>query len=233
MSSRRIETQDSVPRSGATTQTVAREVGGRTESGERRSRWEGSNHSRSLLTLVSWGATTDGAPPDDAAPQTRPSLPPGVQAGDYVKAVVKLCNQGQQAQAGPYLKAAQDFRNQLSPEDQATLDQYSQMLTASPATAGAGVGGPDPAAGYNPAPVGADPAMAAAPAAGSNRERAVALVAAARQAMASGQLAQAQQYAEQANALAVPFSANEDNPARVLADLQRSRQRRSDGTRRH
>lgn len=158
-----------------------------------------------LLTLVSWGATTDGAPPDDAAPQARPTLPPGVQAGDYVRAVATKIRQGKPDEAGPYLEAAQAFRDQLSPEELAALDQYAQMLAPAPGPAGA------------PATV-----VASSPAPGSNRDRAVALVAAARQAQAAGQPEQARAYAREADALAVPFAPEEDNPARVLAELDRA-----------
>ena len=60
-----------------------------------------------LLTLGSWGAATDGAPPDDAAAPTRPAPP--APPGEYVKAGVKLYGSGQYDMAAKYLKAANDY----------------------------------------------------------------------------------------------------------------------------
>jgi len=158
-----------------------------------------------MLTLGVWGATTEGSPPDDPLTQTRPSLPPGVQAGDYVRAVVKLYSEGKQSQAGPYLKAAQDFRDLLSPEEQATLDQYSQAMTAG------STGQPSAAVMV---PGGAAPES-------STRQRAIGLVASARAALNAGQIEQARQLAQEAQSLSAPFAAEEDNPARVLADIEK------------
>ena len=36
---------------------------------------------------------------DGATAQARPALPPGVQPGDYVRAVVNLCDRGEAAEA--------------------------------------------------------------------------------------------------------------------------------------
>lgn len=163
-----------------------------------------------LLTLGLWGATTDGAPPDDAAPASRGALPPGVQAGDYVKAVARLCNAGKHDQAGPYLKAAMDFRDQLSPAEQATLDQYARVLSQGAAAM------PTPPVPSVSSPLPSPSASAAAP-----RDRAVALVAAARAALDAQQPDEARRLAREADALGVPFSGAEDNPARILSEADR------------
>jgi type II secretory pathway component GspD/PulD (secretin) len=159
-----------------------------------------------LLTVTLWGAATEGAPQDGAASRARPSLPPGVQPGQYVQAVVTLYNRGKADEAGPYIQAANDFRHMLTPEQSATLDRYAALC----------LGGA--AAPADPAVARVEAAGPAAPA----RDRAVGLVAQARQALAAGQVAEAQRLAREAESLGVPFAAEEDNPARVLADCQRA-----------
>jgi type II secretory pathway component GspD/PulD (secretin) len=156
-----------------------------------------------LLTLCLWGATTDGAPQAGAAPQSRPALPPGVKASDYVDAVVRLHGMGRSAEAGPYLKAAYDYRDQLTEAQRATLDRYAALVR------GASAPMPTPSAPHAATPT-VDP-----------RTRAVALVASARQAAAAGQVEEARRLALEAQSLGVPFAATEDSPARLLSDLQR------------
>lgn len=159
-----------------------------------------------LLTLSLWGAPADGAPQDGATPQARPTLPPGVKPGDYVQAVVKLHQAGKAAQAGPYIKAANDFRDMLTPEERAVLDRYSA---------------PAQAYGSN-VPTSRQPAPAAYAPQANPRDRAVALTASARQALAVGQVDEARRLAMEAQSLGVPFAATEDNPARLLAEIERS-----------
>ncbi len=189
-----------------------------------------------LLTLGMWGATTDGAPPDDAAPASRGALPPGVQAGDYVKAVVSLCNRGEHAKAGAYLQAAQDFRDQLSPADQATLDQYTRLLSqGAPAAAISAppvpsVSSPLPSASAAvPARAPVDPQVAAASApspraAGSNsKQQALWLVHSAREQLRLGNADAAAGFLAQAKAMNVRWTLFDDTPAKVEADLAKLR----------
>jgi type II secretory pathway component GspD/PulD (secretin) len=156
------------------------------------------------LTLGTWGATTDGAPPDDAAASApRPPLPANTKAGDYVRAVAKLYQEGQIDKIGPYYQAAVTYRDLLTPDEAATLDQYAQLLSSA---------GPAPATAEVP------PAQPALGAQGS-REKAIELVSAARAALQAGEVEQARQYATQADALQAPFSPEEDNPRQVLAEI--------------
>ncbi|GIW87369.1 MAG: hypothetical protein KatS3mg108_1693 [Isosphaeraceae bacterium] len=158
-----------------------------------------------LLTLGLWGATSDGAPQAGAAPQTRPTLPPGVKASDYVDAVVRLYQEGRADKAGPYLKAANDFRDQLTEAQQATLDRYASLMRGEASTSAL----PSPSS----------PATQAAPV--DPRTRAVALVASARRALGAGQIDEARRLALEAQGLGVAFAAAEDSPARILSDIQR------------
>ena len=165
-----------------------------------------------LLTLSLWGASALAAQDVGAAAQARPSLPKGVKPSDYVQAVVKLYNAGKSEKAAPYIKAANDYRDMLTPAEVATLDQYQQLIANGGAVAQASTAMP-PAA---PATVAPSPSSGPAP-----RDRAVVLVAQARQAMMAGQVDDARRLAQEANSLGAPFAAEEDNPARVMADIDR------------
>ena len=123
-----------------------------------------------LLTLVMWGSSANAARPDDTTSSERPGLPAGVKAGDYVKAVAKLYQNGQPDKAALYLKAANDFRDQLSAEDRATLDSFNAKLNATAAAAKAPRDPATMAASVKPLTTGAE---------SSPRDRAVMLVAAA------------------------------------------------------
>lgn len=158
-----------------------------------------------LLTLGAWGAATDGAPPADAAAPAAASTRPAPPAppGEYVAAAAKLYKSGQQALAAKYLKAAQDYRDQLSAEDQASLDQLLTLTAPGDAAV---------------TPASTQAATGTQADAASARDQVVALVAKARQALVAGQVDDARALARQAEALNVPLSVAEDSPARVLAD---------------
>jgi type II secretory pathway component GspD/PulD (secretin)/tetratricopeptide (TPR) repeat protein len=115
-----------------------------------------------LLTLGAWGAATDGAPPDSAAPATdtaaRPSAP--VAPVKYLEAGARLFNNGQYDLAAKYIAAAQLYRDQLSASEQTVLDAYVREMSKSPGSAPA----PAPAVAPDPiTPSAAAPAPAAAP----------------------------------------------------------------------
>ncbi|HEV3164266.1 MAG TPA: type II secretory pathway, component PulD [Isosphaeraceae bacterium] len=86
-----------------------------------------------LLTLGAWGATTDGAPPDDAAPSASSSARPAPPAPpvEYLKAGAKLYQAEKYDMAAKYLKAANDYREQLSTSEQIVLDEYLRALNPS------------------------------------------------------------------------------------------------------
>jgi type II secretory pathway component GspD/PulD (secretin) len=87
-----------------------------------------------LLALGAWGAATEGAPPSDGTSQTsgstRATLPaPPVE---YLNGGIRLFNTGDPANAAKYLKVASDYRDQLQPGEQATLDDYLAKLNPAP-----------------------------------------------------------------------------------------------------
>ncbi|MEO6811077.1 MAG: hypothetical protein ABI353_18360, partial [Isosphaeraceae bacterium] len=183
-----------------------------------------------LLTLGAWGAATDGAPPADAAAPAAASTRPAPPAppGEYVAAATKLYKSGQQALAAKYLKAAQDYRDQLSVEDQTTLDQYRALLSdpapGDPAvTPAATATAPPPASSRMPVVrTGAEPPDASfvpdSRVQATAHDQVVALVAKARQALVAGRVDDARALARQAESMNVPLTVAEDSPARVLAD---------------
>ena len=87
-----------------------------------------------LLTLGTWGVTTEGSPPPgDATSTTRPAL--AAPAADYLKGGIRLYNTGDPALATKYLKVANDYRDQLGAADQAQLDDYLSKLKPAPTDA--------------------------------------------------------------------------------------------------
>ena len=108
-------------------------------SGERRSRWEGSDTLTILFTAGVLGAATEGA-------RTRSSGTPGVATGPappgkYVQAGVDLYNKGKVESAAKYFKAAQDYRDMLTGDEQARLDHYRGLMEQ-----------PQPSQAYAPTP---------------------------------------------------------------------------------
>jgi type II secretory pathway component GspD/PulD (secretin) len=158
-----------------------------------------------LLTLGAWGAATEGGPPDGTAPPSAPSAStrpePPAPPRDYVKAGAWLLQTGDHARAAQYLKAADDYRDMLTAEEQASLDQMKQQLSGAAA------------------PAATDSAAAAATATDSARSTAEALVGQARQALSMGRPDEARRLARQAEGLGAAFAPGEDSPARILAEL--------------
>ncbi len=170
-----------------------------------------------LMTLGAWGATSFGAPPDDAppdqglapAPAERPAPP--VDPSRYVKAAASLAKKGD-PKAADYIEAADRYRDMLSADDQATLDGLKTSRT-DPAPA-------NPPADAPPALGGGLTEPASAPG-GTTKDRAVRMLAQARMALADGQIEQARRFAQDAQALKAEFKASEDHPGRVLDDIDR------------
>jgi type II secretory pathway component GspD/PulD (secretin) len=112
------------------------------------------------LILGAWGAATEGASPDDAvsspasAAARKPAPVPPIK---YLEAGSRLFNGGNFDLAAKYLDAAQQYRDQLQADEQATLDAYLRELAKVRTAAEA----PQPAASGAPAPA---PAPAAMPA---------------------------------------------------------------------
>ena len=87
-----------------------------------------------LLTLGTWGVTTEGSPPPgDATSTTRPAL--AAPATEYLKGGIRLFNTGDPALATKYLKVANDYRDQLGATELAQLDDYLSKLKPAPTDA--------------------------------------------------------------------------------------------------
>ena len=127
-----------------------------------------------ILIFGAWGAATEGASPDDAAPSPAAAVrkPAPVPPIKYLEAGARLFNSGNFELAAKYLDAAQMYRDQLQQDEQTTLDAYLKELSKVQAsatrpggssTSGSGHGGSSPAAPADREPA-ARPAATAAPA---------------------------------------------------------------------
>ncbi len=178
-----------------------------------------------LLTLSAWGAATDGAPPDDSAAPAVPSARPNPPAPPsvYVKTGAELLGKGQVELGAKYLKAANDYRDQLTDAERADLDKLRQALIQAPATA------PRPA----PAPV--IDAVAPAPVVSGERPARVGttdakqrgrwLLQQAREQIAHGEYDEARAKLDEARGLDVHWGLFDDTPAKVAESLNRARPR--------
>ena len=127
-----------VSRRGGTSETVAREVGGRLRERRKEVALGRLRFLTILLILGAWGvAATDGAPPDSAAaPPTQAARPPApVPPVKYLEAGASLFNSGQYGLASKYIKAAQMYRDQLTESEQTVLDAYLKEIAKVPAGA--------------------------------------------------------------------------------------------------
>ena len=118
-----------------------------------------------ILIFGAWGAATEGASPDDAAPSPAAAArkPAPVPPIKYLEAGARLFNSGNFELAAKYLDAAQMYRDQLQHDEQTTLDAYLKELSKvqasrpladrdRPATASRGPGDRGDAAPAAPAP---------------------------------------------------------------------------------
>ena len=97
-----------------------------------------------ILILCAWGGATEGAAPDDAAaaPSSATRQPPPAPPIKYLEAGARLFNSAQDGEqlelASKYLEAANSYRDQLQPDEQATLDAYLKELAKAKAEMAAG-----------------------------------------------------------------------------------------------
>jgi hypothetical protein len=132
------------------------------------------------MILGAWGGATTGAAPDDAAaaPSTATRQAPPAPPIKYLEAGAKLFNSAQFDLASKYLGAANQYRDQLLADEQATLDAYLNELAkvkASQGTAAAAPGQENLASGSAaPNPTPADATVPPAPVAsgGDSKQRA-------------------------------------------------------------
>ena len=87
-----------------------------------------------ILIFGAWGAATEGASPDDAAPSPAAAArkPAPVPPIKYLEAGPRLFNSGKFELAAKYLDAAQMYRDQLQADEQTTLDAYLKELSQGP-----------------------------------------------------------------------------------------------------
>ena len=97
-----------------------------------------------ILIMGAWGGAAHGADPDDAAaaPSTATRPAPPAPPIKYLEAGARLFNSAQNSEdldlAAKYLEAAKMYRDQLQPDDQATLDAYLKELAKAKAMVAAG-----------------------------------------------------------------------------------------------
>jgi type II secretory pathway component GspD/PulD (secretin) len=162
------------------------------------------------LTLGTGGAVTDGAPLDGGAPPAARPAPPA-PPGKYVEAGVYLLDQKHDAaEAGKYLKAAADYRDMLTPAEQATLDAYLARLAASQPTAAA------PATDTAVTPAAAT--AAARPATG-DKQTARWMLQQARELLGQGRVEDARAKVAEVRALNIKWGLFDDTPDRVEKDI--------------
>src|SRR4051794_4124917 len=105
------------------TETVVREVGGRSRTRRKEVALGRLSTFTVLVTLGTWVAATEGAPPQETSPPASVAKQPLPKpAGEYVKAGQYLYQQGDLAKAQKYLKVAAKYRDDLTADEQATLD---------------------------------------------------------------------------------------------------------------
>jgi general secretion pathway protein D len=80
-----------------------------------------------LFAMGVSGAATEGALAQDPAPQASRKNPPAPPS-EYVKAGVQLYQKNDYGRAAEYFKAASDYRDMLSVEDQVTLEKYRGLM---------------------------------------------------------------------------------------------------------
>ena len=230
--------------------TVARDVGGRRRERRKEVALGRLITVSLILILGAWGGTVEGAGPDDtaAAPSSATRQPPPAPPIKYLEAGARLFNSAENgvwsAQldlASKYLQAADTYREQLQPDEQATLDAYLKELAkarsalasraASPsATPEVPTGRPvSPAAPVGVRPVvatAANPAIADQnPASADTRQRGRWLLHEAREQLHLGNYDTAQQKVDEAEALDVKWGLFDDTPAKVTEEIKKLRPR--------
>jgi type II secretory pathway component GspD/PulD (secretin)/tetratricopeptide (TPR) repeat protein len=186
-----------------------------------------------LLTLGAWGAATDGAPfqgvpgsPSTAAAPARPDPP--APPRDYVKAAAWLVQTGDGAKAAQYLRAAEDYRDLLTADEQASLDSLKAQLGAG-APARVAMPAPTAAAAIAPidaavAPVAATmPSGTAMRATPGDKQSARWLLQQARDLASQGRYDEASQKVAEARGMDVRWTLFDDTPDRVAATIAKAR----------
>ncbi|MDR3636471.1 MAG: type II secretory pathway, component PulD, partial [Isosphaeraceae bacterium] len=191
-----------------------------------------------LLVLAAWGTATEGAPPDSASsspsPAARPPAP--VAPVKYLEAGAKLFNKQKYPLAAKYLKAANDYRDQLNESEQRVLDAYLEEMGKVPPEMMSGVAtAPQPVVTATPSdtqvtPVSIAPAQAAAekPAesrgpAGDNKQEARWKLQKAREMIRLGQYDDAAKSIDEVRAMDIKWGLFDETPAKLAEVLEKAR----------
>jgi len=201
-----------------------------------------------ILILGSLGGASVSAAPDDASasPAKATRQPPPAPPIKYLEAGARLFNAAQTSTqldlAAKYLKAADTYRDQLQPDQQATLDAYLRELAKAKAVAGS-VRTPEPGAATRetaavadqpqttqtaaiagPTAPMADPVRAASAATSADvRQQGRWLLHEAREQLHLGNYDAAQRKADEAEALDIKWGLFDDTPAKVTDEIRRAR----------
>jgi len=201
------------------------------------------------LILCAWGGATRGAAPDDgaAAPSSATRQPPPAPPIKYLEAGARLYNSAQDSEqlklASKYLEAANTYRDQLQPDEQATLDAYLKELAKAKAemTAASTAPAANPTAAVQPAAAARPPASVTAGTqpyaavagnpAGPNQTAATVdtkqrgrwLLHEAWEQLHLGNYDAAQRKAMEADALDIKWGLFEDTPAKVAEEIKKAR----------
>ena len=195
-----------------------------------------------IMILGAWGAATEGATPDDAAPSpaTAARKPAPVPPIKYLEAGARLFNSGNFELAAKYLDAAQLYQDQLQADEQATLGAYLKELGKVKASAGsltatdAGTTTPAPAPAPSQAPAATTTAVVATgdPSRGGagdlslttdTKQKARWLLHEAREQIIAGNFELAEQKVAEAEASDVKWGLFDDTPAKVRADITKEK----------
>ena len=202
-----------------------------------------------ILIHCAWGGAARAAAPDDAAaaPTSATRQQPPAPPIKYLEAGARLFNSAvdsaQLDLATKYLQAAATYRDQLQPDEQATLDAYLKELAKAKAVVASGsraAAAPDqtrtqPAiasAGAPPVPAPAAPPAAgpAAPVVSNQlppsvdiKQRGRWLLHEAREQLHVGNYDMAQQKVDEADGLDIKWGLFDDTPAKVTEEIKKSR----------
>ena len=175
---------------------------------------------KSLAVLVALGANGSGlmAAPWSDVPASAGRPQPPVPPVEYVKAGAKLFNSGDSQKAAQYLKAANDYRDMLSSDEQTVLDSYLSRLNAPAKT--------DAAVAKTSAEAPAAPASSASTATRGTadlKQKSRWLLKSAREDLRQGNYDEAATKVAEARTLNVDYTLFDDTPDRVDEALAKAR----------
>lgn len=185
-----------------------------------------------LTTVGAWSPAVLTASPQEtsaggaaiARPNAATKPPAPVAPIKYLETGSRLFNGGQYQLAAKYLKAAQDYRTSLSRDEQVILDEYlvemNKVIASQPelglkalAMSSAAAAPAKPAASYDPTVRAASTAVNTMD---SGKQRGMAMLGQAREALSLGRVDEAKRLASQAQAMNLEYGEGEDTPRAVM-----------------